>query len=218
MNACIQPHATPTKRLHILQESLRKKEAVFDACLRHHMETVAQANGQPLNDKRNGAQMMRLWDRQNETLRTQAAGIEKTRACLEIEQSKINHVAQVNQDIPQPILDLLAAGTLQQWRKYPNRFFVNGVEKGRIIWDMKKKQLMYSFYGQIQEGEQRARFRETYNTLRATLMDGKRPGAHLRRHSVTHLTTGTFGANWPPSRPYAPIVVWLQTTLAGIAR
>jgi len=173
MNACLQPHAIPTKRLHILQESLRKKEEAFDAFLHHHMETVAQANGQPLNDKRNGAKTLHLWYGQNEALRTLNAGIEKTKMAIEREQSKINYVANVNQDLPQPILDLLADGTLQQWCKYPNRFFVSGVKKGRIIWDMKKKELMYSFYGQIQEEEQRARFRETYNTLRATLMDGK---------------------------------------------
>lgn len=42
-------------RLEILQNSLAKKNAVVDAKISNHFATVAQANGQPLNDKRNGA-------------------------------------------------------------------------------------------------------------------------------------------------------------------
>ena len=44
-----------TKRLDILKASLEKKEAAMDAKISEHFATVKEANGQPLNDKRNGA-------------------------------------------------------------------------------------------------------------------------------------------------------------------
>ena len=42
-----------SKRLEILKQSLAKKEELFSQKLDDHFSTVKQANGQPLNDKRN---------------------------------------------------------------------------------------------------------------------------------------------------------------------
>lgn len=42
-------------RLEILKNSLAKKQAAFDAAFTEHTDDVKSANGQPLNDKRNGA-------------------------------------------------------------------------------------------------------------------------------------------------------------------
>ena len=53
-----------TKRLDILKNSLAKKEKEFDAKLQNHFDTVKLANGQPLNDKRNGRATINLWERQ----------------------------------------------------------------------------------------------------------------------------------------------------------
>ena len=58
----------PTKRLEILEESLKKKQQLFDRRLQNHFDTVKQTNGQPLNDKRNGHATLDKWDRQNESL------------------------------------------------------------------------------------------------------------------------------------------------------
>ncbi len=41
-------------RLEILKNSLEKKQAKFNEKLNEHFMEVRRANGQPLNDKRNG--------------------------------------------------------------------------------------------------------------------------------------------------------------------
>ena len=43
-----------TKRLEILENSLAKKEAELVQRINTHYDDVMSANGQPLNDKRNG--------------------------------------------------------------------------------------------------------------------------------------------------------------------
>ena len=67
-----------TKRLQILENSLIKKNDLFDEKLNNHFETVKQANGQPLNDKRNGQATLNKWDRQNESLLNLKENIEKS--------------------------------------------------------------------------------------------------------------------------------------------
>lgn len=59
-----------SKRLGILKASLAKKEARFNERLQHHFDTVAQANGQPLNDKRNGRATLNKWDKQSDAQRS----------------------------------------------------------------------------------------------------------------------------------------------------
>ena len=54
-----------TKRLEVLKASLVKKEAELDRRMQAHFDTVKQANGQPLNDKRNGQATLNKWDKQN---------------------------------------------------------------------------------------------------------------------------------------------------------
>ena len=59
-----------SKRLEILKQSLAKKEQQLNAKIDQHFATVKQANGQPLNDKRNGQATLNKWQRQNEAIRT----------------------------------------------------------------------------------------------------------------------------------------------------
>jgi len=162
---CAQTQST--KRLQILQESLRRKEEDFDNRLSVHFDTVKKANGQPLNDKRNGSRTLALWERQNDALRSLDQGIEKTKAAIEREQAKIGRASAVTQELPQPIIKLIEDGTLTQWRKYPNRFFVKGVEKGRIIWNLKKNTLLVSHYREIPDREQFERFKCVFNALKS---------------------------------------------------
>lgn len=51
-------------RLDILKASLEKKQAKFNRKLNEYFSDVKSANGQPLNDKRNGYSTMKRWDRQ----------------------------------------------------------------------------------------------------------------------------------------------------------
>ena len=57
-----------TKRLEVLKASLVKKEAELDRRMQAHFDTVKEANGQPLNDKRNGQATLNKWDKQNEAI------------------------------------------------------------------------------------------------------------------------------------------------------
>ena len=87
-------------RLEILQGSLVKKQQKFDDMLAHHFATVKLANGQPLNDKRNGAATLRRWDRQDEALRNQLAEIEKTKRAIEREEGKNAETEHVYNTFP----------------------------------------------------------------------------------------------------------------------
>lgn len=160
-----------TKRLEVLKASLLKKEDLFNRKLNDHFATVKEANGQPLNDKRNGPATLRKWERQNDALRGIQEGIAKTAKSIEREEGLIQEVDASRATLPAAILRLVDGGQLTQWRKYPDRFFVPGVDKARIIWQPKERDVAYKFYDQVSDPEQRALFRETYNGLRAALKE-----------------------------------------------
>ena len=88
-----------SRRMEILQQSLAKKQAAFDKRLQNHFDDVLSANGQPLNDKRNGQATLNRWERQNDGLRTADKEIEKTQRAIEREQAAIDRVN--NADIPE---------------------------------------------------------------------------------------------------------------------
>lgn len=146
-------------RLEILENSLIKKKDEFNKKLQEHFDTVAKSNGQPLNDKRCGASTIRKWDKQSESLRALEDSIKKTENAIEIEKDKIRNVELTNVDIPNQILELVDKGVLTQWRKHPNRFFVVGVDKARIIWDLKTRTLKYQYANRITNKEQYDKFR-----------------------------------------------------------
>ena len=162
-----------TKRLEILKNSLIKKEEKFNEKLQTHFDTVKQANGQPLNDKRNGQKTLDKWDKQNESLRNLQDSIQKTKNAIEKEEDKIRYVQEVNKNIPTEILELVERGELIQWRKHPNTFFVNGVDDGKIVWDNKKKVVAYRYLNLITDKEQRVKFARLYNKLNTILNETK---------------------------------------------
>lgn len=155
-------------RLAVLQQSLAKKEAAFDAKLKQHFSSVKATNGQPLNDKRNGVATMRKWERQNDSLRTAKEGIERTKSAIERERNTIARTELVADTLPKAIKDRLADGTLKQWRKHPTTFFVVGVDKARIV-VLDRKTLAYRYLSSITDPDQRRRFARTFNDLRASL-------------------------------------------------
>jgi len=158
-----------SKKLEALKNSLIKKEQILNYKFNNHFATVKQANGQPLNDKRNGQATLNKWERQNESIRNQKESIEKTKRAIEIEEGKIMDVEQTNTFIPTEILELVEKGELNQWRKHPNTFFVPDVDKARIVWDNKRKVVAHRYAHLITEQVQRTKFVRLYNSLNAIL-------------------------------------------------
>jgi hypothetical protein len=154
-----------TKKLEILIASLEKKEAMFNQKLDDNIATVKQANGQPLNDKRNGRATLNKWESQNNSLKSLQLEIEKTKRAIENETAKIKNVEHTQNILPSQIIDLISEGTLIQWRKYPNMFFVEGVEIARIIWNAKKKRLGHKYFNLVIDIEQRKKFANIFNQL-----------------------------------------------------
>jgi hypothetical protein len=154
------------RRLEILRASLANKTSLFDAKLSAHMDDVKSANGQPINDKKNGVATLDRWNRQNDALRALDASIAKTKSAIEREETKTAMVASV--DLPPPIKALVASGVLTQWRKHPRFFFVAGVEKARITL-MDNGQIGHRYLACIPSQDQYATFRDTFNSLRAQL-------------------------------------------------
>lgn len=157
-----------SKRLEILQKSLEKKQQSFDSMIQNHFDTVKQSNGQPLNDKRNGGRTLKKWDDQNDSIRKQKEEVEKTERAIEKEKNKIANVEMASDGIPNVIHQMIKDGTLIQWRKYPNTFFVKGVDTARIIWDTKKKLLGHKYLAGTDK-EQYAIFAKVYNLINQAL-------------------------------------------------
>ena len=152
---------TRTKRLEILENSLAKKEAELTRRIEVHYDDVMSANGQPLNDKRNGRATLDRWNEQRRMIRKTEESIEKTKQAIDREKDKIAWVDLFT--VPAAIRELLDAGVLTQWRKHPNRFFVKGVEKARIVYEDGKVYAMY--HTEIPNQEQYDIFRNVFNPL-----------------------------------------------------
>jgi len=157
-----------SKRLEILKNSLEKKKLRENALFERYFASVKSANGQPLNDKRNGHKVMQEWEKKEEAIRSAIKESEKTKSAIEREQSKIERCENANSALPNAILERIKNGTLTQWRKHPNRFFVVGVEKARLIYEDNK--LKFSYKQEIPTPEQTLRFEavamEIYNELK----------------------------------------------------
>lgn len=156
-------------RLDILKSSLKKKEAKFDTMFESYVEDVKSANGQPLNDKRNGAATMNRWNKKDLALSKQNDEIQKTKEALSKEENKIKNIYTFKDSMPQCIVDLIDKGILKQWGKYPHILFVDGVDKARIIYDQKKRIVAHKFVSDITDKEQRSKFAKVYNELYQTL-------------------------------------------------
>lgn len=155
-------------RLDILHASLAKKQQAFDQKLAEHMDDVKSANGQPLNDKRNGASTMSRWDRQDNALRSLKEGIDRTKRAIEREQDKIAGCEIV--DIPDFMRAMIASGEITQWRKHPETFFVNGVDRARIVWVKDRRVISHRYLSEMPE-EQFPIFQATYNKIAALIRE-----------------------------------------------
>ena len=153
------------KRLVILKRSLEKKEAVLDARFAAHFDSVKAANGQPLNDKRNGQATLNRWEKQSDAIRNQIESVDITRAAIEREECKSAEVAYFYSVMPAHIQVLIDNGTLRQWSKHPHIMFVAGVDKARILFDEKTGLCYHKYAKEIQDKAQYAIFRDVYNAI-----------------------------------------------------
>ncbi|WP_154899445.1 hypothetical protein [Serratia ficaria] len=150
------------KRLETLKLSLAKKEGLFNERLNVHFETVKQANGQPLNDKRNGMATLSKWGKQNDSLRRLEASIQRTKDAIEREEMKVATASMVT--IPAFMQKAIDEGLITQWRKFPRFFFVNGVKHGRIVLDEKSGTIGHRYLSRVSQDEYPT-FRDVFNTL-----------------------------------------------------
>ena len=154
-----------SKRLEILKNSLAKKEAELNRRFNDHFDTVKEANGQPLNDKRNGQATLNKWEKQNDGIRNQKAEIEKTKAAIEREEYKIKYTQSEYDAMPEDIKKLIDEGILKQWRKHPRIMFVDGVEHARIIFDSKSGVISHKYVSKITDRDQFDIFKEVFNGI-----------------------------------------------------
>ena len=150
------------RRLEILKASLAKKQTLFDQRLQQHFDTVKEANGQPLNDKRNGRATLNKWDKQSEGLRNIENSIQRTKDAIEREEMKIALSDSVT--IPLYIQEAIDAGLITQWRKHPRFFFVTGVKHGRIVLNEENGTIGYRYLNKVSK-EEYPIFRDVFNKL-----------------------------------------------------
>ncbi|ELQ6225981.1 hypothetical protein R2308_002970 [Cronobacter turicensis] len=151
-----------SRRLEILKSSLAKKETLFDERLQQHFDTVKEANGQPLNDKRNGQSTLNKWDKQSEGLRNIEISIQRTKDAIEKEEMKIAIAESVS--IPNFMQEAIDAGLITQWRKHPRFFFVNGVKHGRIVLNEETGTIAHRYLSKVSK-EEYPTFRDVFNKL-----------------------------------------------------
>ncbi|WP_277967073.1 hypothetical protein [Pantoea trifolii] len=151
-----------SKRLDILKASLAKKQQRFDDRLQNHFDTVASANGQPLNDKRNGQATLNKWDKQSDALRALQDSIQRTKDAIEREETKIAIVSLV--ELPAYLQQAIDGGLITQWRKHPRFFFVVGVSGGRIVLDEETGIIGYRYLNKVSK-EEYPTFRDVFNRL-----------------------------------------------------
>jgi hypothetical protein len=152
-------------RLETLKNSLEKKEKKLSEKISEHLKSVKQANGQPLNDKRNGNSTLKRWEKQEYSIRNLNKEIEITKKAIEVEENKVIGLKKSKEYIPNIIIELVEQGKLNQWRKHPNTFFVNGVQKARLYWDTKTQCIYHKYAQEIEDKEQRLIFSEVFNFL-----------------------------------------------------
>lgn len=151
-----------SRRLEILKASLAKKQTLFDQRLQQHFDTVKEANGQPLNDKRNGRTTLNKWDKQSDALRNLEGSIQRTKDAIEREEMRIALAESVT--IPVYMQEAIDAGLITQWRKHPRFFFVNGVKHGRIVLNEENGTIGYRYLNKVSK-EEYPTFRDVFNKL-----------------------------------------------------
>ena len=161
-----------SKKLEILKQSKVKKEENLNRRFSEHFSEVREANGQPLNDKRNGAATLNRWERQNDGIQKQIESIKKTEAAIEREVDKVNDTQSNYELMPDFLKKKIDEGELKQWRRFPHILFVKGVDGGRLKVDFENKAVTYTHLSEVSI-EHYPIFRDTVNEIRAWLKAGR---------------------------------------------
>ena len=151
-------------RSKVLRESAERKSQEVDRLIQAHFDTVRQANGQPLNDKRNGVATLAKWERQNQAIKSAMDSLEKTKLAIEVAERREEEIESVNASLPGYVHEMLDLGKIRQWGRHPNTFFVDGVEKGRIV--IKDGKIFHRYLNEVPK-DQYPKFRDTVNELLA---------------------------------------------------
>lgn len=159
-----------TKRLEILKNSLIKKETSFNEKLDVHFSDVKQGQGEPMRGHRRGNQILARWEKQDDQLRKLDADVEITKNAIEREESKIGYCERTLKEMPDFMGEAVENGKIKQWRKYPNMFFVSGVDKARIIYNIEKNQLSNKFTENL-TAEEKEIFESVYRELKLLNLD-----------------------------------------------
>jgi hypothetical protein len=77
-----------TTKLDRMKLVLAKKEEELEAKFQEHFADVKSANGQPLDDKRNGRATTDRWERQNDAIRSLKEDIERRKKAIDREEDK----------------------------------------------------------------------------------------------------------------------------------
>lgn len=156
-------------RLTTLKLSLEKKQTELDNRFTKLFGLYHGRQGQPIQkDIASDQRLVKQSDKADQAIRNQQAEIEKTKAAIEREQNAVDRVNSV--ELPEAIKQLLADGVITQWRKFPNRFFVVGVDKARIVYFPETRAIAPHYHTEIKDPEQYKVFAKVFNELRSILI------------------------------------------------
>ncbi|NCX95785.1 MAG: hypothetical protein EBX41_05120 [Chitinophagia bacterium] len=152
------PNLTTSQRLEILKNSLIKKEERQQYLLSQFYGGWHGRQGQPIDlSRKSDRALLNRTDKYDNALRNISAEIQKTKDAIEREEGKLRQVELTNQILPASLLEFVNRGELIQWRKYPNTFFIPGIEKVRLIWKPKENKL-FTRYGEYLQKSQKQEF------------------------------------------------------------
>jgi hypothetical protein len=165
----IPPDPSKSQRQQVLEGSLEKKQKELDRRFDNHFEFAASTNGQPLNDKgAKGQAALNKMDKQNDSIRNQIAEVDKTKNAIDREEYRHESSQTALGGMPDIVKNMVGSGELKQWRKFPDHFFVDGVDKGRII--IKDGAAHHKYLSDVPK-DQYGKFRDTFNSINKSLRD-----------------------------------------------
>lgn len=125
----------PTKRLEILNNSLTKKEKIFNDLFITYTEEVKKAQGEPLRGHGRGNQILKRWDKTARRITLKLKDIEKTQRAIDREAYLSRNKEKALMKHQPHIKKMIEQGVLNVWRKHERVVFVVGVEKARIYFE-----------------------------------------------------------------------------------
>jgi len=160
----------PTKRLEILNNSLTKKQKIFNDLFITYTEEVKKAQGEPLRGHRRGNKILNTWEKTAQRLTIKLKEIKKTQRAIDRETYKGKKKEKALIKHQPHIKKMIEDGILSVWRKHERIAFVVGVDRARIYFEEVDSVYYlegHKFYNQIECQEQKEKFKTIYNDIRA---------------------------------------------------